>query len=244
MYRRPQKVIFTLKFIIKYFIFFIFIFLTSLIGLWFFKLNPSLFSRQPTIQKITQELPQIVLPTQNLVIKTPSPTSSPSITKDARPTSKPLPTADDQPWGVSKQISQHTWTMKVGMDPSMATPQEILQALNQYRIKHGSQPLTVDPKLAQYAQSRADSFDAAGTTDEHQGFNDFLENQDGFQKLSFTWLGENTSIGYRMNGVHLIEWIYAGDEPHDKNQLDNKWSHIGIGVKGTATCLIFATGKM
>ena len=74
--------------------------------------------------------------------------------------------------------------------------------------------------------------------DQHLGFNDFVQNQDGFNKLGFTALGENISYGYKLNGVHIIEWMYAGDQPHNDNQLDNRWNYVGIGVDGLATCLI------
>lgn len=152
--------------------------------------------------------------------------------------------SDTSPWGVAQQIDEHTWQIRVGEDPTMATPSEILEALNNYRVNHGSQRLTMDSKLNEYAQSRADFIYQRKALDGHQGFIDFLNNEDGFNKLGFTWIGENASFGYRQNGVHLIEWIYAGDEPHDKNQLNNAWNYVGIGVKSTATCLIFATGKM
>ena len=151
---------------------------------------------------------------------------------------------DTGPWGIAQQIDEHTWMMKVGEDSVMATSSEILTALNNYRVNHGSQNLIWDQKLADYAQSRANFFVSIKNLDGHKGFNNFLENEDGFNKLGFTMLGENASFGYQLNGVHLIEWIYAGDEPHDKNQLDNRWNYVGIGVKGTATCLIFGTGKM
>lgn len=151
---------------------------------------------------------------------------------------------DGQPWGVSQQIGEHTWVIKVGQDSQMATPQQILTALNEYRIRNGSQPLTSDNKLTEYAYSRAQFFSDQKKLDSHQGFSDFLNNDDGFYKLGFTALGENASFGYRLNGVHLIEWVYAGDEPHDNNQLDSRWDHVGIGVVNTATCLIFATGKI
>lgn len=161
------------------------------------------------------------------------------------PTVKPITSSgNNDPWGVAKQIDEHTWTMKIGEDSTMALPQEILIALNEYRKVYGSQKLGWDEKLAHYAQSRADYLYSIKGVDQHKGFSNFLDNEDGFNKLGFTWLGENISYGYRLNGVHLIEWIYAGDEPHNKNQLDSKWSSAGIGVKGTATCLIFATGKM
>lgn len=168
------------------------------------------------------------------------------------PTTKPKPTrpfvtatpTDSTPWGVAQQTSEHTWTMKIAQDSQMATPAEILTALNEYRHRYSSQPLTLDSKLTAYAQSRVDYFSQIKNLDEHVGFTNFLEKEDGFNKLGFTYLGENISYGYQLTGVHLIEWIYAGDEPHNKNQLDTKWDHVGIAVNGTATCLIFATGKM
>jgi uncharacterized protein YkwD len=156
------------------------------------------------------------------------------------PTLKPT---DSEPWGVSKQIGEYTWTIKVGEDEKIATPKEILEALNEYRKVQGSQILTWDEKLANYAQERSVYLNKIKSVDQHEGFNDFLKNQDGFNKLGFTALGENISYGYKLNGVHIIEWMYAGDKPHNDNQLNNRWDHVGIGVDGLATCLIFGTGK-
>lgn len=146
-------------------------------------------------------------------------------------------------WGVAKQIDEHTWTIKVGEDARMATPQEILTALNEYRQRHGSNTLQWDDKLAEYAQGRADHFNSIKSTDKHAGFNDYVQNQNGFEKLGFNGLGENSSYGYKVEAVHLIEWIYAADEPHNKNQLNSGWSHVGIGVSGTSTNLIFGGKK-
>jgi len=157
---------------------------------------------------------------------------------------KITPTPDDQPWGVAKQVDEVTWTMKIGEDEKMATPQEILSALNIYRQRYGSQNLTWDNKLGDYAQSRAKYLNGKKSVDKHEGFTNFVNNEDGFNKLGFTMLGENISYGYKLNGVHTIEWMYAGDEPHNKNQLDNRWNFVGIGVDGLATCLVFGTGKM
>lgn len=160
-------------------------------------------------------------------------------------TTNPIPrlTDDSTPWGQAVQIDEHTWTMKVQNDDRMSTVEELFTALNDYRRSKGVSVLTWDQKLADYADSRATYFTSIKTTDGHAGFNDFLTNQDGFNILGFNQLGENTSYGYRMLGVHLIEWIYAGDEPHDKNQRNSIWSHVGIGIDGLSTCLIFATGK-
>lgn len=181
-----------------------------------------------------------------LVAPSPSPTLVPT-KKVVKPTVTPkkvVPTDNSaDPWGVSKQVGEHTWTMKVGQDEVMATPKEIWTALNDYRVRKGSQQLAWDEKLANYAQERANYLFALGGTDEHKGFENFLKNENGFEKLGFTWLGENLSYGYKMNGVHLVEWIYAGDKPHDDNQLNNRWNYVGIAVKGTVSVLIFGTGK-
>lgn len=155
----------------------------------------------------------------------------------------PTPTLDNEPWGVARQIDDVTWTMKVGEDERMATAREIWDALNQYRQTHGSQVLNWDSKLSDYAQSRAKYLNSLKNVDKHEGFSNFVNNEDGFNKLGFTMLGENISYGYRLNGVHIIEWMYAGDKPHNDNQLDNRWNYVGIGVDGLATCLIFGTGK-
>ena len=133
--------------------------------------------------------------------------------------------------------------MKIGEDTTMATAKEVLAALNEYRKVQGSQVLNWDEKLGNYARDRAKYLNGIKSVDQHKGFSDFVENQDGFNKLGFTALGENISYGFKLNGVHVIEWMYAGDKPHNDNQLDNRWNYVGIGVDGLATCLIFGTGK-
>jgi uncharacterized protein YkwD len=152
----------------------------------------------------------------------------------------PQPTEE---WGKAKQLDEHTWTIKVGEDKEMATPEDILTALNVYRQQHGSNPLTPDEKLNSYAQERADYFALIKSTDKHAGFTKFVNDEEGFNKLGFNALGENSSYGFHVMGVHLIEWVYAGDEPHNKNQLNPEWTHVGIGVNGTATNLIFGGKK-
>lgn len=160
-----------------------------------------------------------------------------------RPTVAPSPVSSNE-WGKAKQVDEHTWTIQVGEDAAMATPQEILSALNEYRQKHGRGGLMWDDRLGEYAKTRSDYFLSTGRLDGHAGFSDYLDNQDGFTKLGFRSIGENSSLGYRQSGVHLIEWVYAGDKPHDDNQLDSKWHFVGIGVSGLATDLIFGGEKL
>lgn len=153
-------------------------------------------------------------------------------------------TTDQEQWGVAKKIGEHTYTIKVGEDARMATAQEIVDALNAYRRTQGKGELTVDNKLTEYAQSRADFFKSQKTTDAHAGFSAFLDNEDGFTKLGFTKLGENSYYGGPLFGVHLIEWVFGASPEHNANQLESSWSYVGIGVNNTAVNLIFGGGKM
>jgi uncharacterized protein YkwD len=147
-------------------------------------------------------------------------------------------------WGKAKQISEHSYTMNVGFDDRMATPQEILTALNSYRQKHGRNSLNWDDRLADYASFRAKYFTSINNLDDHAGFEEYVNNEDNLKKLGFWWVGENSSFGYRLEAVHLIEWVYAGDKPHDDNQLSSDWTHVGIGVDGYQTDLIFGGQPM
>jgi len=182
----------------------------------------------PTITNFPSNIPSI-LPTPTAIFV---PEIKPSISPQSH-----------EEWGVAKQVDEHTWTMKVGMDEKMSTPKELFDALNEYRRRYGVAVLIWDDKLADYALTRANYFNKIGKLDGHAGFANFLENENGFDVLGFDSMGENISFGYKMSGTHLIEWIYAGDKPHDDNQKNAIWAYVGIGVDKTATCLIFATGK-
>lgn len=149
------------------------------------------------------------------------------------------PVDNSEEWGKAKQIGEHTWTMKVGFDPEMATSGEILDALNSYRRLHGKNTLYWDDRLANYALSRAKYFTQIGNLDSHAGFAEFVKSEDNVRSLGFWALGENSSYGYRLNGTHLIEWVFAGDKPHDDNQLSSDWTHVGVGVDGNQVDLIF-----
>ncbi|HVT01430.1 MAG TPA: CAP domain-containing protein [Patescibacteria group bacterium] len=160
------------------------------------------------------------------------------------PTTPPKPTPTPEVWGVAKQIDNHTWTMNVGQDKKMASAQEIFSALNNYRKQKGSGQLTWDNNLANFAQKRADTFASIKGLDGHAGFNSYFSNQDNLKGIGFWGVGENSSYGYEMEAVHLIEWVFAGDGPHDKNQLDPTWTHVGVGVNGTSVDLIFGKNKI
>lgn len=174
------------------------------------------------------------------------------ISKNQRVSTKPIlapivapkATADPGPWGVAKQITDVTWTIKLGTDDRMATPQETLQALNSYRSAHSSPPLTWDDNLATFASSRAKHLNSIQSTDEHKGFKDYVNNEENVKRLGFWALGENSGYGSKLIGVHLIEWVYASDPAHNANQLDKQWSHVGIGIEGLGVVFIFGGSKI
>jgi len=177
-------------------------------------------------------------PTESPNLPTKSPTTNPS---------KPITVAtpkSKEPWGVAKQIDEVTWTMKIGQDERIGTPQEIYEALNVYRQQHGKGILTWDQNLAAYAQQRANYFNSIKNIDKHVGFKEYTNNIENLRKLGFWSVGENCNYGQRLLGVHLIEWIYAGDKPHDDNQLNSLWTHIGVGVDGLGVDIIFGANKI
>lgn len=198
---------------------------------------------------INSKINELLTKSQNIKVRTiqtvqavitPKPTAIPTPTIKLQ---KQAPKEDLGLWGIAKQLDEHTWTMKVGKDERMASAQEILDALNVYRERNGRGRLEWNQTLADYAQGRSDFFAKTGTTDKHQGFHEYLKDENNYKKLGFRSLGENSSIGFKLLGVHLIEWVYAGDKPHDDNQLNSRWSSVGIGVSGTATDLIFGGDK-
>lgn len=150
---------------------------------------------------------------------------------------------DALPWGVAEQVDDVTYTIRVRYDEHMGTPTEIMDAINQYRATKGVGGLSWDDRLGEYAQSRADHFESIQGTDKHAGFNTYLENEDGFNKLEFNRLGENSFFGGTLTGTHLIEWVFSQSPGHDANQTDSGWSHIGVGTSASSVNIIFGSGK-
>jgi uncharacterized protein YkwD len=200
---------------------------------------------EETISLLEDRVQELSESTQaSLLLPMPTPTPTPSPAPTLPPKQVESFSVDNDPWGVAKQIGEYTWTMKIQMDDRMATPQEVFEALNIYRQLHSKGTLTWDDRLGEYATSRAKHFTAIEQTDAHAGFMEYTKDIENVKKLGFASLGENSSFGFRMYGVHLIEWVYAGDEPHDKNQLNEKWTHVGVGVDGNQTDIIFGGNKI
>jgi|SRR3989338_448401 len=149
----------------------------------------------------------------------PSINPSPSI----KPTTKPSPTAATQP---STQINLES----------------VLAALNNYRAKNGAVALSIDNTLHSYAQTRVDYLKNTGKLDNHAGHQEFMKN-DGFTKLGFNSIAENQSWNYKGTAEGLISQFYSKSIGHNKNQLNPEYTHVGIGINGPFTNIVFGGRK-
>lgn len=147
--------------------------------------------------------------------------ATPSAAKKAKPTAKPkatpTPTSDN-----SGEINRLN----------------VLTALNNYRQQNGKPSLILDHKLHDYAQSRSDYYLSQGKMDNHQAFNQFMDDN-GFSIVKFNSLAENSSAGFTGTSQGLIEQLYGKSSGHNNNQLSTKYTHVGIGVSGQFTDIVF-----
>jgi hypothetical protein len=152
----------------------------------------------------------------------------------------PIPTSidDDKPWGQAWRQDDGSYTFKIQEDPMMSEPRELADAINRYRETKGFDRLEWSDALSAYAQTRAE-YIAKNGSDHHAGFNNFIQNEDGFNKLGFNCLGENMSEGFRLSGTHLVEWMYAQSPGHDANQLNSIYNRVGVGISEKISVLIF-----
>lgn len=184
-----------------------------------------------------QKNPGTILP-ETTITNAPTATASPvPLQKSNEIVITPAPTNDSR----VRKVGQYTYTESVGCDSKMATANDVYVALNNYRQAHGSGPLAWSDKLASVGQMRAGQVVAnGGHSDEHAGFFAYTNDQSNFAKVGFGSLAENIEGGScSLFGVHIIEWIFAADAPHNDNQLDPSWQAVGIGVDHTVVSVIF-----
>lgn len=163
----------------------------------------------------------------------PSPQITPSLTQTPKPTHTPTPS----PKTVIPKSSASSGPIANNFS------NQLLEALNNYRQKNGKSALSPDSKLQTYSKERSDLYQNIGKIDNHEGFNNLLKNN-GFQKLGFMELAENSSFGYNLSARELIEDIFAKSDYHNKNMLNPIYTHIGIGVSGSAANLVFGGRKI
>jgi len=150
----------------------------------------------------------------------------------------PTKVDDSKPWGEAWQQEDGSYTLKIQEDPIMSTPRELADAISRYRETKGVGRLEWSDALSAYAQSRAE-YIAKNGSDHHAGFNNYLQNENGYEQLGFNCLGENMSEGFRLSGTHLVEWMYAQSPGHDANQLNPIYNRVGVGISEKISVLIF-----
>ena len=197
---------------------------------------PATYAQERQVQGAQDQIATATIPPTN----TPTPTK----TKLPAPPQTISPTQIPQPTSTGNSPEQPEPTVVVTQTQSEHSPtQDILTALNAYRQKKGIGPLSVDSKLQEFAQSRADHFSSQGDMDNHAGFQSMMSDN-GFAKMGFNALGENSSYGEWGSAQNLIETIYGKSSAHNESQLKTEWTHVGIGTKGAATNLVFGGRKI
>lgn len=170
-----------------------------------------------------------------LPIHTPIPTPTLVVTW-----APPPPVVPTIRWGIADKVAEHLYQIHVGQDQTMSTNDELFQALNIYRELHGVPALQTNDDLCRFADIRIKQLTDLGTLDGHKGFKEYLDSEDNWKNLSgLISVGENNSIGYRLTGTHLIEWIFDADEEHRSNQLDARWNQGCVRIQGTIVEVLF-----
>jgi uncharacterized protein YkwD len=109
--------------------------------------------------------------------------------------------------------------------PLTAAERELVDAINEYRQRHGCAPLVVDRRLQAAASGRA------GVRD-HDGFLSAARRH-GYRGSA---VSENLAWGYSDGPDCVGGW--SRSRGHDKNMLGN-WQHVGVGVRGTSYVAMF-----
>lgn len=169
------------------------------------------------------------------------PTSEPEPTQETTPTHTQTPTATP-----TLQISNVDTTKTIGnvnTDSNMTTANEVFNALNAYRSEKGIANLSWDDNLANFSQSRVDTFASGNSLDNHAGFRSYMENG-GFEASGFNELGENSAqLAGPMNSVKIIREIYGASPAHNTSQLDPSWTHVGVAINGIFVNINFGKDK-
>lgn len=151
----------------------------------------------------------------------------------------PLPSPFSKPKVSAKAKS--TSSIK-SVQTVVLTAQAVLNSLNTYRSENGAGPLSLENKLQSYAQNRAEYLRSLGKLDKHAGHEEFMAGG-GFEKLGFNSVAENQGWNYKGDATGLIESFYGKSSGHNKNQLNPEYTHVGIGIAGAFTNIVFGGRK-
>ena len=158
-------------------------------------------------------------------------------TIESTETPMPMPTLQISNVDTTKTIEH------VNTDSNMVTANEIFNALNFYRNEKGIASLSWNNTLANFSQSRVNTFASISNLDSHAGFKSYMENG-GFEASGFNGLGENSAqLASPMNGAKIIREIYGASPAHNTSQLDPSWTHAGVAINGIFVNINFGKDK-
>lgn len=122
---------------------------------------------------------------------------------------------------INTQAHQQVETIQTQVLP----PNDLTQLLNDYRAENGLDPLTVNRKLVETAQKKADELCTSGKwSHERPDGRPFETITEGI--VNFYRFGENLGMGFDTNEQVMQAWK---DSPtHNKNMLEDYWLEVGI----------------
>ncbi|WP_181704638.1 CAP domain-containing protein [Chthonobacter rhizosphaerae] len=123
--------------------------------------------------------------------------------------------------------------------------QRALSMINQYRLRNGSGPLSLDPELGRIARAYAREMAAADRMSHSLSDEARLGNRLKANGYAFEAAGENIAAGYRTLAEAFSGWRES--PAHDRGMKDRDMTHMGIGTAFNPNskykvfwCLIFS----
>jgi uncharacterized protein YkwD len=140
-------------------------------------------------------------------------------------------------WTVEK-INEHETALSLPPDPRMSTPDELFEAINEYRRANGISLIQKSDSLCTIAQKRAEEQLANGSLDDHAGFEKYVNSQNEFSTMGEVLFGGNQP----QYGVHIVEFCWARSLTGHKEAIrDTNWQQGCGGIAGYYAVFIFGT---
>lgn len=157
------------------------------------------------------------------------------VTEELKAQIKMAPTQPPFDWSVEK-VDEHMTKINLPPDPRMSTPEELFDAINNYRRAHNVQTITRNDTLCDIAKKRADEQLANGGLDGHAGFEKYAQSQNDFYRVGEVLFG-GVQPQY---GVHIVEYGWDRSLTGHKEAIQNpSWNHGCGGVAGYFAVFIF-----
>ena len=143
---------------------------------------------------------------------------------------------DEQEWGTTIKLDEHISVSKFGADSHMATVEELNNAMNNYRQIRNLPNITIDQKLCEIAQIRAENQSENGGLDNHAGFDSQFQSQDKFYQMGEVLFGGSQPV----TATHIVEWGWDQSLTGHKEAIsDPSWTDGCGGVSGYFAVFIF-----